>query len=208
MQTPGSYRTPAGKGKRNKEPRRQAEGWGRGEPRAERAAPAARRGSAALGGSGAERRRKRRWLSERARRRRRREGGGCWCLAPVEGVIPAAALPVGILLRGSERDTHRILPPPPLPPTPPLGTDSPCPGRPLLRPPALAHTEGAAAPRQIGPPFRLPPPPPLPLPPRLGPCLGTGSARCGAARVDVVKQAQGKGIRLCRSPPGSTCSLH
>lgn len=35
--------------------------------------------------------------SERARRRQRREGGGCWCLAPVEGVIPAAALPVGIL---------------------------------------------------------------------------------------------------------------
>lgn len=76
------------------------------------------------------------------------------------------------VLRGSERDTHRILPPPPLSPIPPR----PVPTHPAQAAPspALPHTEGAAA----APWQRCFPGHPL-ASPRLGVSLGTGSARPG-----------------------------
>lgn len=111
------------------------------------------------------------------------------------------------VLRGSERDTHRILPPPPPRPSLPLPPRSVPTHRAQAappRPPALALSEGAAA--AAAPWQRCPSATLLSL--RLGARLGTGSARRGPARVDVVKQARGEGICLGRTPPGSTCSLH
>lgn len=112
------------------------------------------------------------------------------------------------VLRGSERDTHRILPPPPPPrpslPLPPRSVPTHRAQAAPPRPPALALSEGAAA---AAAPWQRCPSATL-RSPRLGARLGTGSARPGPAHVDVVKQARGERICLGRTPPGSTCSLH
>lgn len=109
------------------------------------------------------------------------------------------------VLRGSESDAHRILPPS-------FSSSSPHPSAryrlavpgPPPPPPSRARSHGgsggpSAALSPLRPPRpRLPPPPP-----RSPRCSGRVSepVRPGAARVDVVKQAQGEGIRPCRSPP-------
>lgn len=148
--------------------------------------------------------------SVRARRRQRREGGvaGVWRRWR-ESFLPLHFRSAFCSERERERDTHRILPPPPPRPSLPLPPRSVPTHRAQAappRPPALALSEGAAAAVAAAPWQRCPSA--TLLSPRLGARLGTGSARRGPTRVDVVKQARGEGICLGRTPPGSTCSLH
>lgn len=155
-------------------------------------------------------RRKRRWWSEGAIGRGGGSGGkGRLLVFGAGGGSHSCRCTSGrhFVLRGSERDTHRILPPPPPRPSLPLPPRSVPTHRAQAappRPPALALSEGAAA---AAAPWHRFPSATL-RSPRLGARLGTGSARRGPTRVDVVKQARGEGICLGRTPPGSTCSLH